>query len=98
VFARISTIQGRADNIDDAIAEYRSALSQISEVAGNKGAFLLVDRGSGKAVGATLWDSEQSMTDSREQANRARQQAADESGGEVQAVEEYEVAVWETAA
>jgi heme-degrading monooxygenase HmoA len=98
LFARVSTIQGSAENLDEEIENYRNALSQLREVDGNEGAFLLVDRGSGKVIGTTLWDSEQSMADSREWASQIRQRAAEQSGAEIQSVEEYEVAVWEPAA
>jgi heme-degrading monooxygenase HmoA len=98
VFARVSTIQGSPENIDEAIAQYREALSQFRDIAGNKGAFLLVDRDTGKAIGMTIWDSEQSMSDSREQATQLRERATDEAGSQIQSVEEYEVAVSEPGA
>ena len=41
----------------------------------------------------TLWENEQAVADSREQANQLRQQA----GGQIQSVEEYEVAVWDVS-
>lgn len=95
MFARATTIQGRPENVEEGIARYREALSQFREMSGNQGAFLLVDRSSGKAVGITLWDSEQSVTESRERANELRERAAEEAQGDIQSVEEYEVAVWE---
>jgi heme-degrading monooxygenase HmoA len=98
VFARVSTIQGSPENIDEAIAQYREALSQFRDIAGNKGAFLLVDRDTGKAIGMTIWDSEQSMSDSREQATQLRERATDEARSQIQSVEEYEVAVSEPGA
>ena len=54
-----------------------------------------MDRSSGKGIGVTLWDSEQAMADSREQANQLRQQAMEEAQGQIESVEEYEVAVWD---
>lgn len=98
MFARVTTIQGSAEDIEVGIAQYREALSQFRQIDGNKGAFLFVDRSSGQAIGTTLWDSEQAIADSREQATQLRQRAVDEAGAEVQSVEEYEVPVWEPAA
>lgn len=95
MFARVTTIRGDADRVDEGIARYRDALSEFRSMGGNEGAFLLVDRSSGKAVGCTLWANEQAMSETREQANRLREQAADEAGGQIESVEEYEVAVWD---
>ena len=98
MFARATTIAGNPDTVDAGIEEYRRVLSAFSEIPGNQGAFLLVDRSSGKALGVTLWDDERSMSESRERANELRQQATSATGGDVQSVEEFEVAVWEPAA
>jgi heme-degrading monooxygenase HmoA len=98
MFARVTTIQGSPENIEEAITQYREALSQFRDIEGNRGAFLLVERSSGKAIGTTLWESEQAMTDSREQANQLRERAAEQAQGQIESVDEYEVAVWESGA
>jgi heme-degrading monooxygenase HmoA len=95
--ARTSTLQGDPGRIDEAIEQYRSALSRVRELSGNQGAGLLVDRSSGKGISITLWDNEQAMTESREQANQLREQAAEQTAAEIVSVEEYEVAVWEAS-
>ena len=92
--ARVTTLETPQDQIDTGIERYRQALSTFDEIPGNTGALLLVDRETGKAVGITLWADEQALTDSREQADRIRQQAADDVGGGIRAVEEFKVAVW----
>jgi heme-degrading monooxygenase HmoA len=79
----------------DAIDQYRDSLTTFRGIGGNRGAFLLVDRTSGRGVGVTLWESEQAMIDSREQADQLRQQAAEQAQGEIESVIEYEVAVWD---
>ena len=96
--ARATTIQASPDRVDEAVEQYRAALGQFRDFEGNRGAVLLIDRGSGKGVGITLWESEQAMADARDRANAIRQQAADQVQGEIQSVEEFEVAVWEPAA
>ena len=98
MFARVTTIQGSPENIDEAITQYRETLLQFREMEGNKGASLLVERSSGKAIGTTLWESEQAMTDSRERADQLRQRAAEEAQSQIESVDEYEVAVWEPGA
>jgi heme-degrading monooxygenase HmoA len=97
MFARATTIAGSPEDVDEGIEQYRRVLSVFREISGNRGAFLLVDRGSGKALGVTLWSDEQAMAESRERANELRQQAVSETGGDIQSVEEFEVAVWEPA-
>jgi heme-degrading monooxygenase HmoA len=93
--ARMTRLQGPADQIDEGIQQYRDTLSQFADIEGNRGAVLLVDRESGTAVGITLWESEGAVTESRERANQLRGEAADNVGASIEAVEEYEVAVWE---
>jgi hypothetical protein len=43
----------------------------------------------------TLWESEEAMVESREQAEQLRQRAAEEAQGEIESVVEYQVAVWD---
>jgi heme-degrading monooxygenase HmoA len=95
MYARATTIQGSTATADEGVEQYREALAAFRRIPGNQGAFLLVDRASGKGIGVTLWESEQAMADSREQANQLRQQAAEQAQGQIQSVEEYEVAVWD---
>ena len=97
MFARATTIQASPETGDAAVGQYREALSRFREIPGNRGAFLLVDRKSSKGIGVTLWESDQAMADSREQANQLRQQAAQQAQGEIVSVEEYEVAVWDVS-
>jgi heme-degrading monooxygenase HmoA len=96
LFARATTLRGTPDSVEAGVQQYRDTLSRFRQIPGNRGAFLLIDRRSGKGIGVTLWESEQAMVDSREQANQLRQQAAEQAGGQIESVEEYEVAVWET--
>jgi heme-degrading monooxygenase HmoA len=97
MFARATTLRGSAEKVDAGVQQYQEALSRFREIPGNQGAFLLIDRSSGKGMGVTLWESEHAMTDSREQADQLRQQAAQQAGGQIESVEEYEVAVWDVS-
>ena len=98
MFARATTLQGSPESVEGGVQQYRDSLSRFRQIPGNQGAFLLIDRSSGKGIGVTLWESEQAMADSREQATQLRQQAAAQAGGQIQSVEEYEVAVWDVGA
>jgi heme-degrading monooxygenase HmoA len=93
--ARATTVRIGEEAAEQAIGQYRSTLSTFRGIEGNRGAFLLVDRVRGRGIGVTLWESEQAMVESREQADRLRQQVAADAGGEIESVDEYEVAVWE---
>ena len=91
--ARATTYRGSPEQVQDAIVHYQEGIPSIREISGNRGAFLLVDRSRGKGVGVTLWESEEAMQASRKRADELRQQAQEPSG-EIDPVDEYEVAVW----
>jgi heme-degrading monooxygenase HmoA len=93
--ARVSRFEVPTEDVDRGIRSFQDGLSDVRALSGNQGAFLLVDRESGNALSVTLWDSEKSIADSREQANRLRQEAADRASSPIQAVDEYEVPIWD---
>ena len=95
--ARVSTIYGSADQGEEGLRAMREQiLPALRQMGGCDGAILLVDRGSGKAVGITLWESEEAMRASEEEAMRLRREAADTAGAtEPPVVDRYEVALWE---
>ena len=85
--------ENQSQGIDRQLFHYEEGTPSIREISGNRGAFLLVDRSAGKGVGVTLWESEEAMRASRKRADELRQQAQEPSG-EIDPVDEYEVAVW----
>lgn len=93
--ARMTRLKGDPAQTGEAVQSYRDALSQFADIDGNRGAFLLVDQSAGIGIGITLWETEDSMAAARERANELRHQAADQVSAQIEAVEEYEVAVWE---
>jgi heme-degrading monooxygenase HmoA len=96
--ARATRLKTSPERIEQGIEHYRSGLAQFREIEGNRGAFLLVDRSSGKGIGVTLWESEDAMQTSRSQADQLRQRAASNVDADIESVDEYEVAVWDVAA
>ena len=82
MYARATTLRASPEQVQEAIVHYQAGIPPLREIAGNRGAFLLVDRSAGKGIGVTLWESEEAM------------RASQESGGEIASVDEYEVAVW----
>ena len=94
MYARATTLRGSPENVEEGIVHYQAGIPSFREVAGNRGAFLLVDRSAGTGIGVTLWESQEAMRASRQRANELRQHPRQESNGEIASVGEYEVAVW----
>ena len=100
MYARVTTIQGTTDQIDEGIDKVReTTVPALKQVEGNKGLISLIDRQTGKSIAITLWETEDAMRASEEEANRLRREAADSVGGASEpTVERYEVAVYEVEA
>ena len=97
MYARVSTIQGSADQAEAGISNFRDNVVPFTRQGGGKGALLLLDRENGKVIAITLWESEAALHASEEQANQLRAQAAETTGAfQAPSVERYEVAVFET--
>jgi heme-degrading monooxygenase HmoA len=92
MFARVSRYQLPAGQADQAVQTFTTAINPLRQLDGAKGAYLLLDRSSGKALTITLWQSEEALRASEEAANQLRSDAAGSAGGTVQDVERYEVA------
>jgi heme-degrading monooxygenase HmoA len=88
--ARVSRYQGDPQRIEDGI---RFVLeTDISQMAGNRGAVLLVDRSSGRVMTLTFWDSDQAASGSAGAAASLREQIAQAFGaGAAPTTETYEV-------
>lgn len=94
MFARVSTYRGDPGQIGEGVNYAReNILPKVRQVDGFEGVYYLVDRESGKALTITLWESEEAMRASEEEANRLRSESADASSATVENVERYEVAI-----
>jgi heme-degrading monooxygenase HmoA len=97
VFARSSTIQAQATQIDAGIAYVRdTVMPAMSHLDGFVGLSLMVDRASGRCIATSAWRSEQDMHASAERASAIRDGAAGAFGG-MATVEQWEVAVMHRA-
>ncbi|MEA2532309.1 MAG: hypothetical protein QOJ93_120 [Actinomycetota bacterium] len=92
MYARVSTYTASPSNADRLVEAFGSD-NRLSQMAGIRDAFLLVDRASGRALTITLWDSEEAMTASAVGATQVRQAATGIAEGRVESVEAYEVAL-----
>ncbi len=98
MYARVTTLEGPPDRIDDGIRHVREqVLPQLQQLDGFKGFIALGDRQSGKLLGVALWESEEALQATEEAVSRIRSGAAEATGGTVAGVEQYEVTVFEVS-
>ena len=94
MFARVTTYRGDPGQIDEGLNYAReSILPRVQQLDGFEGVYYLVDRESGKALTITLWESEEAMRASEEEADRLRSVSAESASATVQDVERYEVGI-----
>ena len=92
--ARLTTIEGLPDRMDDASSHIREqTLPQLQQMDGFKGFLALADRQSGKVLGVAFWESEEVLRATEEAVSSVRSGAAEAAGGTVAGVEQYEVIV-----
>ncbi len=94
MYARVTTIQGAPDKVDDARGHIQEqTLPQLQKMEGFKGFVALGDRQSGKLLGVSFWESEEALRATDEAVSSVRSGAAEAASGTVASVEEYEVFV-----
>ncbi|MDP8958214.1 MAG: hypothetical protein M3N51_03225 [Actinomycetota bacterium] len=92
--ARVTTVQGTPDSVDEAVGVVQGVIAQARQIPGFKGVLSLVNRETGKGITATLWESEEAMRASEEAADSLRGQAVSAvEGSNLVSVERYEVAI-----
>ncbi len=91
MYARVATFEGDPANVDAAISQVRGEVASGQAPAGLEGAkmLMLIDRGSGKGLGITLFETEEAMRRGDEALNAINPGA----GGRRTSVEFYEVPV-----
>jgi heme-degrading monooxygenase HmoA len=94
--ARVSTLEGSPDKMDDATSHIREqTLPELQKMDGFKGFVALGDRQSGKVLGVAFWESEEALRATEVEVSGVRSGAAEALGGTVAGVERYEVVVYE---
>jgi heme-degrading monooxygenase HmoA len=92
--ARVSTLEGSPETLDEGIRHLtETTLPPLRQIGGFKGIVGLGDRSSGRVKVVTLWETEQALTASEEQANRLREEAAEGGDSRIAGVDRYEVAI-----
>ena len=99
MYARVSTIQGPTEQLDEGLDRMKREVVPAVKQLGAQGIISLADRTSGKSLTITLWDTEEDLRESEERANQLRKQAAEGIGSTAEPqVERYEVVVYEVEA
>lgn len=95
MFARVTTVHGTPEKLDDGARMVQEQMMPLlQQQHGFKGAYLLVDRASGRALGITLWETREAMAASDTVTSPLRAQAGQAAGSDAPpAAEMYEVAV-----
>jgi heme-degrading monooxygenase HmoA len=60
MFARVMSTDLQLENMDEAIAEWRTHIEPFKQSGMRKG-FMLVDRATGRYLSITMWDSEEAQ-------------------------------------
>ena len=94
MFARVTALQGPTDSVDQARTTIeQQILPAVRAINGFRGLLSLADRSSGKGITLTLWESEESMRQAEELANRLRASTAAATGSDIVSVDRFEVVV-----
>ncbi len=93
MIARVSTYGGTPDRVEDAVRAFESVTDPLRNLDGFQGAYMLIDKATGRAMTMTLWGTEEAERASAEAANQMRSQAAGSAGASVESVTTYEVAL-----
>jgi heme-degrading monooxygenase HmoA len=94
MFARVRITSGVPEKVDDGIRHFReNVVASYKDVAGFEGAYLLVNRKTGKVMGITLWDTEANMRATGKASERLRAAGSQVVSGTTPAPEEYEIVV-----
>ena len=93
MYARSTTVQADPQRIDRGIDYIRDeVMPAVQSMPGCMGLSMLCDRDSGRCIVTTSWDTEETMSASREAVRAMREQATDVMGGQFE-VQEWEIAV-----
>jgi len=94
MFARVRITGGVPEKVNDGVRHFEDVVvPSYKDVAGFRGAYLFVNRTSGKLMGITLWDTEATMRATEATSKQLRAAGAEVVSGSTPSPEEYEVVV-----
>ena len=92
MFARLTTIQGKPEKIEDAIRVIENDVIPASKVLpGFKSGYWFADRKSGKMYSLTVFETEKHLEETEAAANQLRKNATEKLGAEIKNVERLEL-------
>jgi Antibiotic biosynthesis monooxygenase len=92
VVSRVNFLETASDRIDDVARVVREVVHPgIRDEGGYVGYIVLGDRETGRALGLTLWESDEAREASDAKARQIRPRVEQETGGMMRAVERYDV-------
>jgi heme-degrading monooxygenase HmoA len=91
MWARVTRYQFPAAEVEQLIEQFNAGADTIAARPGLKRVEVLVSRKSGAGMTITIWESEDAMRASEDEADRLRQEIALELIGWIQSVDEYEL-------
>ena len=92
-WVRLTTLKGDPAKVDDGLKHFtEQTVPAFEAMPGFRAAVLLVDRASGEAMGATVWDSRADLDASASAAGQIRSTAAEVFGAGDPTAENFEVA------
>jgi heme-degrading monooxygenase HmoA len=92
MLARVARYEVDRERIDDAMQAFAEAATQIEQLDGFAGGFVLIDHEDARTMTLTLWQNSAVLESSEHAARNARRQAVESVGGSVLSVETFEVA------
>ena len=93
-WARVTWLRGEPGTVDAGLALIRdSVLPQLEQLDGFCSASAMVDRSTGRLVGAFAFDSREAVERSRDTATRVRTATAGSLGAQIEDVHEFELAL-----
>lgn len=97
MYARKTAFKTSTDNVDTGAKVFTDEVLPLARtIPGFKGALAMADRSTGDLVSYTLWETEDAMRASEEQANQIRGEALQKIGAlGPPDVQRYEILVWE---
>lgn len=94
MYARSTTINAAPASVDAGIAQVRDeVMPMLLDLDGCIGLSMIVDRGSGRCIATSAWQSEEAMRASDEALRPVRERIAESMGGSGPQVQEWEIAV-----
>jgi hypothetical protein len=92
MYARLTTVQGKPEQLEDAIRVIENDVIPASKVMpGFKNGYWYADRKSGKLLGLTLFETEKDVEASEAAASKLRTAATEKIGAEITSVERFEL-------